>query len=236
MKPLQTPRSYRKSAARFTAACMFLAGLSHASQLHSAVLISHSGQTLDDNWYSLQDSLSNIASDFITGSQPATISSASIVAANPSSSARSIYLSIWSDNSGVPGSMLSAFDTTISVGASVTAGTYSATTSGISLSANTKYWFVAKGDNQSYVDGYQGVRLTQVTPSSGVFDSVSSTQLKFSGSGGSTWINQGSLDLSYELQGSVSAVPEPHTYAALFGIGLTGFAAFHRRNRVKSKA
>jgi hypothetical protein len=129
-----------------------------------------------------------------------------------------LMVSIYNDNSGQPGSSLTALS-----GASPTStGNYTFTSTGLALSANTTYWVAA------------------ATSGSGEYYWNLTTDLSQSNTGGATWtigddtqlFNSGSwntISVSAFMSVTATAVPEPGTYAALAGLTALGFVAWRRR-------
>jgi|GEM_PF-6766597 len=113
---------------------------------------------------------------------------------------------------------------------------------GLALSPNTKYW-IAAGGSKTGGDGIAavGYRDFAATASGPWYadqplnnsDITSSSLRVYNGSSFST---APSYLMQVEISSGLSAVPEPGEYAAAFGLGLAGFAAWRRRRQALSVA
>jgi PEP-CTERM motif len=133
---------------------------------------------------------------------------------------------LWTDSSGIPGSLLSSFTETVTaidtVGA--TAGNsrkHVDFTNPITLTAGTPYWIGMSGTSPSLT------QHTLITAPAGGNNAMA----MFSGTTFSS--NVGIGDMAFRLDGE--AVPEPSTFA-LFGLGLIGSALVMKRRRSKKTA
>jgi len=103
-------------------------------------------------------------------------------------------------------------------------------TASILLSANTKYWVVVSVDQATDLPFPVLWRTTssQTADTGSTSTTVSSTQIRYSADGGSTWSNAGAGNTMYSLSGT--AVPEPSSACLLVG-GLAGMIPLLRRFR-----
>lgn len=118
---------------------------------------------------------------------------------------------------------------------------FTAGATGLTLAPNTKYW-IAVGGSQTGGSGVVGVGLRDfAATASGAWyadqalsnsDITSSSFREFNGS---SLVAAPSFLMQVEMN-SYSAVPEPGQYAAAFGVGLAGFAAWRRRRQAAQVA
>lgn len=114
---------------------------------------------------------------------------------------------------------------------------------GLALSPNTKYWIAAGGSKTGgsgiAAVGYRDFDVTASGPwyadqaLNGTGDITSSSLQVYNGSSFSA---APSFLMQVEMSSGLSAVPEPGEYAAAFGLGLAGFAAWRRRRQALSVA
>jgi len=119
---------------------------------------------------------------------------------------------------------------------------FSASGGALALSPNTKYW-IAAGGSKTGGDGIAavGYRDFDATASGAWYadqplsnsDITSSSHRTYDGSSFSA---NPSVLMQVEISSGLSAVPEPGEYAAAFGLGLAGFAAWRRRRQALSVA
>ena len=176
------------------------------------------------------------ASDFLTSSSATTITSATLSFSNYDIAAHVLTPKIFTDNAGVPGSLVGTLST-ISIPVDPlgpgtgTFKSYTATSAGINLAANTNYWMVVSINSST--DGTDPVlwnTTTSTTMDSGSsFAQVTTTALKTSANSGSTWNTGNTSNGLFSLSGTVTAAPEP-TRLLLLGIG-TGLLLLRRRRR-----
>jgi hypothetical protein len=161
---------------------------------------------------------SGLAQGFTTGSNPAYLTLQSVklgLFAEPGVPDR--FVSIFSNNSGVPGSALYVSN---SIPVS-TVNSYLFSFANVVLSPNTTYWVVPQADVSWHLS--QPIAAPGVQNASGY--SYSGT-LESTFESGGNWTTAGLSAYSV----SINAVPEPSTYAmAAIGAGLVGLMGWRRR-------
>jgi hypothetical protein len=153
----------------------------------------------------------DIAQSFTTGTSNLQVNS--ITLGLFGDGAISTTVGIFSDNSGAPAASPLFTSSAVTVGAK---GLYSFGFSGATLTAGLNYWVYPLADVSWYTAGTAPV-------------AQNSSGYAFNATGendGSGWVPAGSNRYSI----SVSAVPEPSTYAlAALGLGVAGFVRARRR-------
>jgi|GEM_PF-2328379 len=176
------------------------------------------------------------ASDFLTGASATTITSATLSFTNDDSNAHVMTPKIYTDNAGVPGTLVGTLSTIAlpadpNYPSAGTFTTYTATSAGINLAANTNYWMVVSINNAT--DGTDPVlwntTSSNTMDSGSTFSQVTATALKTSTNSGTSWNTGQAVNGVFSLSGTVVAAPEP-TRVLLLGIG-TGLLLLRRRRR-----
>jgi hypothetical protein len=210
--------------ATLCAALAFSLALSTVTE--ATTLISNLGQTLS-NSVQLDTTFERNATGFMTGSSPASVTGVTLNLLNQDTAPHTLTASIFTNNAGSPGILVGTFDTPLSVTASdAVFAQHSATSSGISLAANTAYWLVL-GLNQNITFNHVnwGVESFVTTDPVTGFTTSSASNLKHSTNSGSTYTNSIAGFGSFEL---VGAVPEPAS-ASLLMAGVVSFLVTRRR-------
>ena len=138
-------------------------------------------------------------------------------------------VAVWSNNSGVPGAVISGGSLS-GVSDPSSTGLFSYTASAATLSPSTTYWVVASvpsGPGSVYQWTYAG-SLTQNDTAPGW-----SIDGQFAYRTGSVWVAQDSLEAPFMMSIEATAVPEPAEFASIAGIaGLLGAGWLRRRRQV----
>jgi hypothetical protein len=179
------------------------------------------------------------AQAFVTGGTATTLQNVGLALASDNSALGNYSVSLWSLNpsNGTPGSSLG----TITSGNPVSSLTktladyFFTLTTPIPLAANTTYFIVLNSTSTAFPDSL----LWGITPSSNSTGPGQIGGWAFSTDSGTTWgtvppdYNDQTTGSGFPFQIGINAVPEPQTYAILFGLGLIGFAiARHVRRPV----
>lgn len=164
----------------------------------------------------------NVASDFTTGNEAATLDSITLLF-DANSSGSGFVLSLYSAGEGQPGSLLETLSGPDSPG-EANAYTYSSVNA-TPLEANTTYWWVGSVGNGQF--NYRNTYSSAETGAAGwsIGDSSSFSQLN-----GGAWESSGGAQVRFSVS-VTSAVPEPGTYAAFAGAAALGFAVWRRFTR-----
>ena len=178
---------------------------------------SSTGST-DEQWFG--SSYLAVANSFTTGSSGTTLSDVSLVIFG--SSGTGFSLALYTDAAGAPGTAVES----LSGNATPTTGTYSYTSSGSTLAANTTYWVVAAGPS-SGPDYYFNFTTTPSTAETGAAGWTIGNSYSYSTSPSLTWTPAGSSAIQFSV--NTTAVPEPSSYAALAGVGALMLVASRRR-------
>ena len=183
------------------------------------------------------------ASDFLTGGIATTITSATFSFWNPDDINHVMTPKIFTDNSGVPGTLVgtfSTFTTPLSADPFTPAfSNFTATSAGINLAANTKYWMaLSMGENSDLPFAVVwNTTGTNAMDAGSTFSEVAGTQLKYSSNSGSSWTDTlGAAPVTngmFSLSGGPAAVPEP-SRALLACLGLAGLMLRRRRSALKA--
>ncbi|MBL9132160.1 MAG: PEP-CTERM sorting domain-containing protein [Verrucomicrobiaceae bacterium] len=190
------------------AACVWMAPV-----MSSAVVLYSSTSSPTGFGPQLYFTTSRRAVDFETGADASTVTGLTIGLRNQDTVTRTAFAEIWSDNAGVPGALVGAFDTFQTLLAGQVGAGFSFLDAGIPLAALTKYWLVMSSGEDYTVSG-NDLRLFY-TLSSGddggnPFTSVTATAPQFSSNSGASWGNDtGYGNLVYTLTGTLDPVPEP---------------------------
>jgi hypothetical protein len=129
------------------------------------------------------------------------------------------YAQIFSDNGGVPGSLLSGGSLVGPPNPSSLA-TYMPSAA-LAFSPNTTYWLVTGA-----TAGDATINTTSNPAESGPWQLGNTA---YSSIGGGAWGTGGSSVLFFSVTASASAIPEPSTYAAIAGATMLGFVIWRRR-------
>jgi hypothetical protein len=173
------------------------------------------------------------ATDFLTGSLPSSITTLTIQAHNDAAAPHTLLAEVWSNVSGNPGSILDAFDTSITVSPFAGSSTYVASDAGIALSASTIYWLVLRTGENPGLGGRLVVDITsgQDVNAGGIYSGVFTTQFKIQPNAGDGFINNSDFTPIYQLEGN-AAVPEPSTFSMLISsLGVLGLWFSRRSGR-----
>ncbi|WP_395748891.1 choice-of-anchor R domain-containing protein [Prosthecobacter sp.] len=218
------------SLLRVLAAALCVTGTASA-----ATLFSNMAQTQDEG-YALYSGGSMInASDFRTGASAMTITSVTLPLWNGDDINHTLTPSIYTDSGGLPGTLvgtLSSVTIPSSDPFTPSYANYTATSTGITLAANTNYWMTAKNSEGFDLPFYLvwGTTASNATDGGSVFSTVSATPLKLSTNNGSSWSTVSSTNNAmFSLTGSLAAAPEP-SRALLAGLGLGGLMLRRRRS------
>ena len=188
------------------------------SSARAAVLFKNNNQ-LTNSVTRLQNTTDRAASDFSTFSLTSVVQSAIVTVFNNNLSgftAHNFTLSIYTDNGGVPGTVVGTFQPfQISVAQSVqTKLTTTTDPAGISLAANTTYWGVMQVNETASTEFAGWYRTTTQNVDAGsAFTTLASTQVLSSANSGSTWSNAIVGNSMFQLDG---LAPEPSMLTPLF--------------------
>jgi len=129
---------------------------------------------------------------------------------------------LWNSGGSQPGTLLATLSGNSDP---LTANTYSYTPSStVTLSANTKYWVVAEGSTTS------GTYIWNYTTSSASTGVGTLGGWSITHDAGNSWNAEINAD-PFMLNVTAGAVPEPSSYAAVFGILALGFGVASRHLR-----
>jgi hypothetical protein len=215
---------------RFLFAALLVTGFAGPSH---AALFSTLGQT-DNGAVGFNSASDLLASDFLTGGTPSTITSITALMGNSSvATTLHVTFSIYADNgSGKPGTLVSAFPTA-SIPFGGGSGDVTATSDGINLQANTPYWVVGQAIDES-VGGTVTWRFNsgEGTDDGSVFSTVTDTEIQYDQNGMlGGWVNSTPGNLMFALDG-ITTVPEPTGLALLVTAPIFGAFGWWRRRRV----
>lgn len=199
---------------RFAAA--LAAGLLAASA-SAQVTVSNLANDIGTSMLISTSNYTAVAVSFTTDSATYSLTSVTLHMGGSNTSSP-LTVSIYNDNSGLPGSSL----TTLSGANPTSSGNYTFTSTGLALSANTTYWVAAATSGSGQYDWDATADLSQSNTGGATWTIGDSTQLFYSGS----W---GTITVSGMMSVTATAVPEPGTYAALAGLTALGFVAWRRR-------
>lgn len=194
----------------------------------ATTLISNLGQTVS-NSVQLDTTVERNATGFMTGGSAAAVTGVTFNLLNQDTAPHTLTASIFTSSAGSPGTLVGAFDTPLSVSASDSVfATHSATSSGISLAANTAYWLVlALDQNITFNHVNWGVDSFVTTDPGTGFTTSSASNLKHSSNSGSSYSNSIAGFGSFEL---VGLVPEPGS-SGLLSMAIAGALLARRRPR-----
>jgi hypothetical protein len=174
------------------------------------------------------DSVGNFNADIGSGSVPFLLAAQGFTAASPNLTVQSVGLwlfgdgsvpasvGIYSNSSGLPGTLLYT-SSTVNIGAK---SLYQFSFSGANLSNGTSYWIVPQTSTE--ISWYVASAAPTAQNGSGY------TFLGARQNIGSGWTAAGATDT---FSTSISAVPEPSTYAlAGIGVAAAGLMRWRRRN------
>lgn len=211
-----------------------LTSLSVQGQTVFASNLSQAADWTTAGWVGGSTTPFQIAGKFTTGVSAQAISSVSLAMRDASGTTSPTFsVRLFSDSSGQPGAVLATFSgaTNPNVEAiyDFTLG------SSYTVSANTSYWIVASAPGQSSNFDYFRWKALNSDTSSSSFGWVLGTQIGNSNNGGISWEEVGANEPIFAV-GAVSAIPEPSTYAAIFGAAALGLAAWRRKSVVAKRA
>ena len=201
---------------------MSFCGVSSATTTY----FSNLGQTPDGFAYAQYGGQIDVnASDFLTGTSATTITSATLSFSNWDDIAHVMTPKIFTDNSGLPGTLVGTFSTfnitpdALGPGAG-TFHNFTVSSAGINLAANTKYWMEVSVDNATDLPYPVMWNTTASNTMDGgsTFSEVTATKLKYSNTGGSSWIEPtaNTANAMFSLSGNLAAAPEPSRALLLF--------------------
>ncbi|WP_395740615.1 choice-of-anchor R domain-containing protein [Prosthecobacter sp.] len=230
----------KKSPRSWVLLCSLLlcaTGFKHAAA--STTYFSTLGQTGDGFAYMEYGGVVDVnATDFLTSASATTITGATFSFSNWDDIAHVMTPKIYTDNAGLPGTLVGTFST-FNVAAdpigpgSGTFRNYSVSSAGINLAANTKYWMAVSVDTATDLPFpvMWNTTATTAMDAGSTFSEVTATQLKYSTDGGSSWINVGNANSNgmFSLSGNLAAAPEPAR--ALFLLAGAGTLLLRRRRR-----
>lgn len=203
--------------------CLACGGTANATLLFSTI------NQPNDATNHLQFTTERLASDFISGASATTIQSTTLEIFNNDNNftAHHLTASIFTDNSGVPGTLVGSFNPFTANAFQGFSNGFATSPTGINLAANTIYWEVLQL-NETANNPFVGWERTQSqVASAGTFNTVSSTQVKFSSNSGSTWSDLYVGNSIFQLDG-VTTVPEPSAFL-LGTMALAGGTWLRRR-------
>ena len=164
-----------------------------------------------------------LAGSFTTDSSIYSLSSVTVLLNDVPSTSTPLALSIYSDNTGLPGTLLE----TLSGSSPTTGGQFSFTSSGLTLNPDTTYFLVGSTPgNGIYHWAYTSDTSELITGGSGW---TLANDRWTSSNSGTSWNNYSGTPLMFSVT-AASAVPEPGAYAALAGLAALAFLAFRRRH------
>lgn len=168
-----------------------------------------------DNWFGIE---------FTTDGSNYTLDDATVDIVN-NSPATSFFTAVYTDSSGAPGALLE----TLSGSTNPATGLATYTSAGLSLSANTTYWFVMGHSNGTDTGE---IRWSQTSTDSSAGPWALGNQTDRSQNQGASWGGfsgeEGYLRLNATVAVESSGTPEPSTLM-LAGLGLLGLATKRRR-------
>lgn len=222
------PAAFPGLSAFWIAGIFFLGALLSSAQAQTTVMLSNLSGASPGNTSTMNDNsegsynLAN-AGSFTTGSTGTLLSSITLGLLGGSGTGFSVGL--YSNSSNTPGTLL---ETLTGETAPTAAGNYTYTSGGSTvLNANTTYWWVASVPSDSNSVQFNldysnaGPEIAQAGWSYG-----SNSQQQNAGA----WNSYDSPTLKFSVT-TGSAIPEPSTYAALFGLSALGLAAYRRKQR-----
>lgn len=189
-------------------------GLAVSAQ--ASTLISYLGQPTS-NSIQLDTTLQRAATDFLTGGSVTSVTGVTLNLLNQDTIAHSVLVSLFTDNSGSPGTLVGTFDTPILLPPTQPDfADVSATTAGINLAPATPYWLVLALSESITFNHVNWSVSGNAAPNAGsVFSGISATQVKRSTNSGGSYANFTPGNAKMALTGD--AVPEPSTAALLLG-------------------
>lgn len=173
-----------------------------------------------------------LAAPFQTGSSAASYALNSVTLALESGGATvasgGFTVSIFGNNSGVPGSMISGGALSGSVNPSTT-GAFTYTASDATLAPSTTYWVVARvatGPGSVYQWRYAADTTQEANAPGWTIDGF----YAYRSNGAVDWFAD-NLSQPFMMAIDASPVPEPSEYASVAGVGVLVAAGFLRRRR-----
>jgi hypothetical protein len=209
---------------RLLLTALLLAGFAGPS--HADILFSNHAQP--DNLSVGFDNLEiRLATDFLTGGTPSTITSISAILDNSSGSQDyTATFGIYTEAGGRPGDLVGLFDpVTIPPDGF---GPFTATSLGINLQANTPYWVVGQA-NEERVTGTLTWPANLGDLNTGLFSTVPTTQMLRSVTGGLTYTPIDNGNFIFALEG-FAPIPEPGSLTLLAAAATVGVLGRRRRH------
>ena len=200
-------------------ACLICAA--PAARAQAVVLASTLGNS-DNGWLQLDFNNHWYSQPFQTTGTLYSITSVTLNMASVAGS--NVTLRVYTNSSGHPGSDTGVIFTTPANSDSRVNTTFNFS-SGPTLATNTPYWLVI----YNTVD-YKTIKLTYSTATTGTGSGFVASAPLFNPSTGNIngWYDQ---NPGKYLHYSISAIPEPSTYAAIFGVSALALAVYRRRKR-----
>jgi hypothetical protein len=205
-----------------------LLGFGIASAASAATLFSNLGQSVDGAGF-LPNTNRRLASDFRTGPDATIITGATLKLSNPDGIPHTFTASIWSDNAGLPGTMLAVFNP-ILLPSGTSPGDFATTPSGsLNLSPTTTYWQVLQvnEDKLFVIDPEWKFTQSQAAGAGSAFATLPSTTPKVSTNGGASWQDLAAGNFQFAITG----VPEPTAALLLLTGPAVLLATGRNRNR-----
>ena len=187
----------------FGVALFAISVVAHADTLFSN-LNQPNNQTADGVFYTFQ----RLASDFITSNSASTITAVILNLDNKDDFSHTLTVSLFNDSGGVPGTLMGSFSTISLPADQPVYANQTATSSGFTLAPDATYWLVLSTNNESDLDFvYWSANDGQAVDAGSIFSTDAATQIKFSDTSGSTYVDERVGNPRFSLTGTV--VPEP---------------------------
>lgn len=166
----------------------------------------------------------SVAGGFTTGSTSSAFNGVTIALGSASGASSVFTVALYSSTSGLPGTLL---QTLSGPSSPQPAGNYTYTVdTPLTLAPGTTYFWVGSLASPSSTDRRRSLTTASLSQTSSDGWTINDSYYAKSSSG--TW-NTGSTPSMFSV--SISAIPEPSTYAALAGAAMLGFACYRRHAR-----